>query len=337
MPGQAGFHVGQQAAAQELAGGRLDGVAIGARVVPLPHAPVEARLAPCEGRARLRARDVDAHRQPVRRALDEHRHVEVVGRLARHRAAGRLGRMDLEKVLDAHDTPVGLHESRVARRDAAHRPRRVGLVAIRARLARGSAPGPRHLGGLGQEHRRIVRGIEIVAEAHGLRAREGIAIRILLGRRRPLERLQIGDEVDDLLGGEHAGGSPGRHHGVREEHARIPDDLIQDTDRERWRSPIVDWSGPALPAGQTSSPGTRWQATQGPLLRFKKSARPLRASPSIPAGIVTRCTGGCRSRVVVGVRRVALEIARRPAGVADGPALSVGLGAKLAARLGQRA
>src|SRR2546427_3689109 len=55
---------------------------------------------------------------------------------------------------------------------------------------------------------------------------------------------------------------------------------------------MVDWSGPTLPAGHTSSPGTRWHPVHGPLSRLRKSARPFRGSPVTAAGSVTRATGG---------------------------------------------
>src|SRR2546422_4957685 len=66
------------------------------------------------------------------------------------------------------------------------------------------------------------------------------------------------------------------------------------------RSPIVDWSGPTLPAGHTSSPGTRWHPVHGPLARLRKSARPFCGSPVTPAGIVTRWTGGSGGGARVG-------------------------------------
>src|SRR2546425_2845614 len=57
------------------------------------------------------------------------------------------------------------------------------------------------------------------------------------------------------------------------------------------RSPMTERSGPTLPAGQTSSPGIKWQPVQGPFARDMKSARPRFASP-FTAGMDVLFGGG---------------------------------------------
>src|SRR5207245_10008862 len=95
-------------------------------------------------------------------------------------------------------------------------------VTVGARLALWSARAPERLRLLGPDDGGVVGRVEIVAEAGGLPAGEGIAVGVLLRRRRAVTRLQIRDEVDDLLRREHALRAPRRHHGDRKRHARIP-------------------------------------------------------------------------------------------------------------------
>jgi len=59
----------------------------------------------------------------------------------------------------------------------------------------------------------------------------------------------------------------------------------------RRRSPMTERSGPTLPAGQTSSPGIKWQPVQGAFSRDMKSSRPFLGSPLTP-GMGTRLGGG---------------------------------------------
>src|SRR2546422_138802 len=62
---------------------------------------------------------------------------------------------------------------------------------------------------------------------------------------------------------------------------------------------MVDWSGPTLPAGHTSSPGTRWHPVHGPLSRLRKSARPFRGSPVTAVGSAThRNASGADARLI---------------------------------------
>ncbi len=336
MSGQPGSDVSEHAAAEELPRRGLGRMTVGTRVVPLAHLAIEGRLAPRERRSRLGARDVDLHRQPVRRALHEHRHVEVVGRLARHHPAGRLRRVHLEKILEAHHAPVWLHELRILRCHAAHRARRAGLVAVGARLARRAARGPERLAVVGQHDRRVVRRIEVVAEPHRLAARERIAFPVLFGRHRPLERLQIGDDVHDLLGAQDPCGSPRRHDRVREVRASIPDHLIQVLIRK-------------LPVGERGLVGTG--ASGGPDVvarhQVAADARPLAPAQKERAPLLDVAGDARRHRhalhrgldtlVAVGVGRIPIEVARRPSGIANGHPLAVGRGVELAARFWQRA
>jgi len=209
-------------------------------------------------------------------------------------------------------------------------------VTIGARFPGRPPRGPQRLGVLGQDDRRVVGRIEVVAEANGLGACERIAVAVLLGRHRPLERLEVGDDVDDLLGAEEAGRAPRRHHRVREERASVPDDLIQVFIRQ---APIADRRLVGTCAPSRPDVVTRHQVTG--------DTRPLAAvqEQSASFGGITDDTSRHRhalhrrlgSLILVRVRRGAIEIARRPAGIANGNALAVGLGAQFASRFGQRA
>src|SRR5207249_10946802 len=59
----------------------------------------------------------------------------------------------------------------------------------------------------------------------------------------------------------------------------------------RRRSPMTERSGPTLPAGQTSSPGNKWQPVQGAFSRDLNNSRPRRGSP-LTAGMGIRFGGG---------------------------------------------
>jgi len=71
-----------------------------------------------------------------------------------------------------------------------------------------------------------------------------------------MERLQIRDEIDELLRREDALHAPRRHDGVGERHARVPEMLVEICIGQLAIA-SVERSGPTLPAGHTSSPGTR--------------------------------------------------------------------------------
>jgi hypothetical protein len=100
-------------------------------------------------------------------------------------------------------------------------------MAVGAGLAGGAALRPQRLGGLGQEHGGVVRGIQVVAEADGLASRERIALGVPLRRDLALQGLEVRDEIDDLGRREHTGRAPGRHHGRRERGAWIVDLLVE--------------------------------------------------------------------------------------------------------------
>ena len=123
--------------------------------------------------------------------------------------------------------PHARHVPRIARRHAAHRLVGAACVAVRARLAGRASLLPQRLGVLGAQHAGIVRRIEVVAETDRPAARERIAVGVLLGHHRTVQRLQIGDEMDQLLRREGALHAPRRHHRQREHHARIPELLVE--------------------------------------------------------------------------------------------------------------
>ena len=227
MPRQPLGDVGQPAAPEELVRAALGRVAVGAGVVALAHAPVEGRFPALDGRARGRARGIDGHGHPVRRHLDQQRQVQVRVALQGQRASG--GRLSVhpEEVLEAHHAPVLRDDARIPRGHTAHRRLRAPRVTVGARLALRSARIPERLRLLGADDRRVVGRVEVVAEARRAAPRERIAVGVLLGRRRPVQRLQIRDEVDDLLRREDPLRAPRRHDGGRERHARIPELLVQ--------------------------------------------------------------------------------------------------------------
>src|SRR3989475_3694476 len=103
----------------------------------------------------------------------------------------------------------------------------LAFVAVGARLGHRPPRRPQSLGALGQERRGVVRRIEVVTESQWLPAREGIAVGVFFRRHRSRERLEVGDEVDDLLRAQEADRPPGRHRRVWKEDPRIPDELIE--------------------------------------------------------------------------------------------------------------
>ena len=187
-------------------------------------------------------------------------------------------------------------------------------------------------GGVRQEHGGIVRGVEVIAESRRLAPRERIAIGILLRRHRSLERLQIGNEMHDLFRAQDAGRAPRRHRRVGEEHPRIPDDLIEVLVGQL---PVADGGLVGADAAGRPHLVSRNQMTA--------RARPLGAAEKhhVAQSRIARHAGRhrhglhrrLRAPVVVGVGPE-VEVACRPAAVADRQALAVRQHLKLAARLG---
>ena len=328
-------HVGEHPAAQELVGAPLGRVAVGARVIALADPPVERHLASGQRGSRLGARDVHLHRHSVRRHLDQHREIDVVLALGQERPAGPLGAVDGEEVLDAHHAAVRRDELRIARGRAVHRARGAAVVTVGAGATVRPGCVPELLGVLGVHHGRVVGRIEVVSEPGGPAPRERIALGILLGRGRPLERLQIRHQMDDLLRRERSRRAPRRHRRVGERDARIPDLLIEIglrqptlADRRQIRADVS--RGPHVGAGHEVTAGARGlgarQEQDAALLRVTGHTRRW-------CRLRHRHVGPC---VLVGVGAEATEVLRRPALVTHGLSATVGQHAHVAARLRNR-
>ena len=310
-------------------------MAVGARVVARTDLSVERRPPARDRRARLGARGVERHGEAVGGHLDAHGHRQVVRRLGRIRPPRRLGAVRLEEVLEAHHAPVDSHVLRVPRRDGPHRSLGAARVAVGARPPRRPLLLPRRLGVLGEEHGRVVRGIEVVAEPDRLLARERAPVGVRLRRKRPPERLEVGEEMGDLFGREDAVPAPRRHRRVGEHDAGVPEELIEVrvgqaavAERREVRPDIarrphvgarheVAAAARALRAVEEEGASLRWVAL-----------RPWRHRHALD--------GGLGPRVVVVVGTEGAKVACRPPLVADRLAATIGEDAEVAPGLGER-
>ncbi len=209
-------------------------------------------------------------------------------------------------------------------------------MAAGARLPRRAGPAPERLGVLGEHERGVVGGIEVVAEALGLLARQRVPVEVALRPHGSLERLEIRDDVHDLRGRQDPGGAPRRHGGAGEHGARVVELLIE----VRVGKPAVAERGEiGAHAARRPHVVARHQVTT--------RARPFRAREEEPPslGRIARHARGhrgapdprLRARVAVRVGAERAEVARRPTLVAERDAPAVGPDANVAASLGDRA
>ena len=170
---------------------------------------------------------------------------------------GRLRRVHGQEVLDAHHAAIPGDELRVARRHALHRLERAARMTVRAGLARSvpsstrARPRPRRAAPRDCSSGRGCRRSQPAWRASSDRAPgsfSGGSGAFCVPRNATIWTMSSGFRTPP--------DAPRRHDRVREEMARIVDEL-KVYSAGRFRSPYVDRSGPTLPAGQTSGPWTR--------------------------------------------------------------------------------
>ena len=228
------------------------------------------------------------------------------------------------------------HVARIAGRHALHR-RTAAPPAWQSAHAlpdgpfsaqRSSAPSAR-------THRRIVRRVEIVAEADRPRRVAGLRSGFFSGGSGPFWVVEECDDVRDVLGRQHAGRSPRRHEAARERRG---------AGRRSGRTSY--WSGSfAVPVGRQIGAHVARRPHVFALDQVAARARPADSVEEQAAALLRISRDGGqwrlaerrhRPRVVVSVGAKAAEVLRRPAAVAHGPSRPSG-GRHVTSGLGDRA
>ena len=208
-------------------------------------------------------------------------------------------------------------------------------MAVGAGLARRPLRRPEVGGVLGAAHRRIVRGVEVVAEADRPRPSGRIALRARLGGQRALLRLQEGHHVNDVLRLQHAVRAPRRHQALRKEVPRVVDHV---EDVLIPQVPVAIRREIRPDAARRPDVLTLDQVTARarPQVPVEEEPSPLRGIAR-PRGHDGFARGGLGAPIVIGIGAKLPEVLGAPPAITQGLAAAVRPGRHVSPGLDERA